>query len=95
MLNQKSKPAVNNPQAICDIKQALSIHPGLWYVSCETVSLYMTPHTGKTGMCWWGQRARGNGVTQSNCNTPQTEKQVSKLNIWHRRIQINCSVVVF
>lgn len=35
--------AVNILRAIFDIEQALLIHPSLWYVSCETVSLCMTP----------------------------------------------------
>lgn len=77
-----------------DPEPALLIHPCLWYVSCETVSLYMTLHTGKTGMCWWGQRARGNGVTQGNCNTTQAAKQVLKFNIWHRTIQRDSTLVV-
>lgn len=67
--------AVNNLRAIFDIKQALLIHPSLWYVSCETVSLCMTPIQVKQECAGGGREPEETGLHRA---TATHHKQNSK-----------------
>ena len=67
--------AVNNLRAIFDIKQALLIHPNPWYVSCETVSLCMTPIQVKQECAGGGREPEETGLHRA---TATNHKQNSK-----------------